>query len=506
MAEKNNTAPETILTIQGLSKSFGTTRANIHIDLNVYKGEIHGLIGENGSGKSTLISQIAGLYAPDEGMMLLNGSPYAPKSPLEANDNKVSMVVQELGIVSALPAGVNVFLGRTSKFSKYGIVSLKKLNQAANAEFEKWDLPKVQLTKLADGMMVETRKMIELARAMSVDPELLILDEITQSLSYNNRNKLYELLKKFKAMGRSAIVITHEVDELIGITDRITVLRDGEVAGVLTSKETTADEVKHLMVGREISGEYYRSDNEPDYDEQTVVLKASNLTVAGEIEDVSFEVHRGEILGFCGISDSGIHTVGKAVYGLEKLTYGSVTLEGTELKSPTQALASNMAYVPKDRDNDALMMQASIWENFALPSTTELTGAACYISPGKLRALARKMTEKMTVKCRDIFQPMSDLSGGNKQKVNLGRWLAKDIKVLILDCPTRGVDVGVKAYIYSLMKEAKTKGIATILISDELTEALGMSDRLCVMKNGKLNTIIPRGEDFTEHSLIRVMV
>jgi len=497
---------ENVLEIRGLSKSFGSTLANIDIDFTLKKGEIHGLIGENGSGKSTLISQVAGILQPDEGEMILNGDIYAPRSLLDANDRGVSMVVQELGIVKSLPAAANIFLGRTKMFSKFGIVSLKKLNQAANAEFEKWDLPKVDLINLTDGMMIETRKMIELARAMSVDPEVLILDEITQSLSYNNRNKLYGLVKKLKAMGRSVIVITHDVEEMIEMTDRITVLRDGKVAGVLSSGETTPDEVKHLMVGREISGEYYRSDNAPDYDENSPVLTVKNISAAGEIQDVSFDVHKGEILGFCGISDSGIHTVGKAVYGLEKLSSGQVLLEGRPLKSPTQALASNMAYIPKDRDNDALMMQASIWENFALPSITELTGKICFIPTRGLRALAQRMSEQMAVKCRDIYQVMRDLSGGNKQKVNLGRWLAKDIKLLILDCPTRGVDVGVKAYIYSLMKEAKAKGIAIILISDELTEVLGMSDRLCVMKNGQLKAIIPRGDDFTEISLIKVMV
>ena len=497
---------ENALEIRGLSKAFGSTQANIGIDFTLKKGEIHGLIGENGSGKSTLISQIAGIYQPDEGEMILNGEVYSPKSPLDANDNRISMVVQELGIVTSLPTGVNVFLGRTKKFSKFGVVSLKKLNQAADAECEKWDLPKVDLSGLADGMMIETRKMVELVRAMSVDPEVLILDEITQSLSYNNRNKLYGLIDKFKAQGRSVIIITHDVDEMIEITDRITVLRDGELAGVLNSRETTPDEVKHLMVGREISGEYYRSDNVPNYDEASPVLSVKNISVGSEIKDVSFDVHKGEILGFCGISDSGIHTIGKAIYGLERLTSGQMLLDGQPLKSPTHALASNMAYVPKDRDNDALMMQASIWENFALPSITEMTGKMCFISPGKLRAMAQKMSEQMTVKCRDIYQKMTDLSGGNKQKVNLGRWLAKDIKLLILDCPTRGVDVGVKAYIYALMKEAKANGIAIILISDELTEVLGMSDRLCVMKNGELKTIIPRGDDFTEHSLIKVMV
>jgi ribose transport system ATP-binding protein len=275
---------------------------------------------------------------------------------------------------------------------------------------------------------------------------------------------------------------------------------------VLNSAETTPDEVKRLMVGREISGDYYRSDTAPDFDDSAPVLSVKNISVKDEISNVSFDVHKGEILGFCGISDSGIHTVGKAVYGLEKLTAGEVLLGGEPLKSPMHALALNMAYVPKDRDNDALMMQASIWENFALPSIAELTDKIGFVSPRKLRTLGQEMTEQMAVKCRDIYQVMADLSGGNKQKVNLGRWLAKDIKLLILDCPTRGVDVGVKTYIYALMKEAKAKGIAIILISDELTEVLGMSDRLCVMKNGELKTIIPRGDGFTEHSLIKVMV
>jgi ribose transport system ATP-binding protein len=495
-----------ILEVRGLCKSFGPTVANRDIDFTLRRGEIHGLIGENGSGKSTLISQIAGLYGSDSGTMTLDGAAYSPRSPLEANAARVSMVVQELGVVGSLPAGVNVFLGRTGQFSKFGIVNLKALTRAAREQFEKWDLPPVDLGGLMGGMMIETRKMIELARAMSIDPEVLILDEITQSLSYNNRGKLYGLLKRFKDMGRSAIVITHDVEELIEITDRITVLRDGGVAGVRVSSDTNPDEIKRLMVGREISGGYYRSDDAPDYDEDAPVLSARGICVAGEIEDVSFDLHRGEILGFCGISDSGIHTVGRALYGLERLTGGELRLDGERLGSPTKSLRRGMAYVPKDRDSDALMMNASVLENMSLPSLCELTGRAWFLSPGKMRELAGRMAQRMQVKCRDVFQPMSDLSGGNKQKVNLGRWLAKDIRVLILDCPTRGVDVGVKAYIYSLMKEAKTSGIATILISVELTEALGMADRLCVMKDGRLKVVIPRGEQFTEHSLIEVMV
>jgi ribose transport system ATP-binding protein len=498
---------ETILEIKDLNKYFGPTHANKDIHFTVRKGEIKGLIGENGSGKSTLISQIAGMYPRDSGVMLFNGKEYNPHNPIDANRCGISIVMQELGVVGSLPAGVNIFLGRTGQFTKNGIISLKALNRAADEQFEKWELPKVPLNRLTDGMMIETRKIIELARALSVDPQILILDEITQSLSMNNRNKLYELLKKLKSMGRSVIVITHDVEELIKITDSITVLRDGEVIGEVLSAEATPGNIKQMMVGREISGDYYRADMKPDY-KDTVVLSAKNLTVSGEFEDLTFDVHEGEILGFCGLSDSGIHSVGKAVYGLTKLSGGTVYLnaKGLGIRKSADALKNDMAYVPKDRDNEALMMHTSILENITLPSLTELQSSVGYLAPKKLKKLASDMTKKLSVKCIDIYQTMDALSGGNKQKVNLGRWLAKDLKVLILDCPTRGVDVGVKSYIYSLMKETKENGIATILISDELTEVLGMADRLIVMRDGRVTGIIRRDEDFTEQSVIGVMI
>lgn len=498
---------ETILEIKGLNKYFGPTHANKNIDFSLKRGEIKGLIGENGSGKSTLISQIAGMLSPDSGQMLLNGEVYSPRSPLEANDLRISMVVQELGVVGSLSAGVNVYLGRTGRFTKNGIVSLNKLYRAAEAEFEKWDLPKMPLNKLVDTMSVETRKIIELARALSVDPHILLLDEITQSLSLNNRKKLYELLKKLKSMGRSVIVITHDVEELIEITDSITVLRDGAVVGEVQSSETTPDEIKTMMVGREISGDYYRADMTADYQDD-VVLSVKNLSVENEIDDVSFDIHKGEILGFCGLSDSGIHSVGKAVFGLSKPSKGTVyfSLNDVYIKKSTQALKNNMAYVPKDRDNEALMIHAGVIENISLPSLDDEKGRLGFISPKKLRLLANRMKEMLSIKCTDIYQTMDALSGGNKQKVNLGRWLARDPKLLILDCPTRGVDVGVKAYIYSIMKEAKKKGVSIVLISDELTEVLGMADRLIVMKAGKIKKVISRHEDFTEQSVIEVMI
>ncbi|MDR3332102.1 MAG: sugar ABC transporter ATP-binding protein [Synergistaceae bacterium] len=496
-----------ILEIKGLYKKFGPTHANINVNFALKRGEIKGLIGENGSGKSTLLSQIAGVYGYDSGEMLLDGKHYAPQNPLDANKLKVSMVLQEHGIIDKLPVGVNVYLGRLQQFTRNGAVNIKALNRAVTDLFDKWGFtdPPVNPSEIMTGMLIEQRKIVELMRALSVEPDIVLLDEITQSLSQNNRAKLYELINKLKEMGKSVIVITHDIDEMLRISDSITVLRDGEVIGDVNTHETAADEIRYMMVGREISGDYYRADKTPDYQEE-IVLKAENITVPGELEDISFDLHKGEILGLCGLSDSGIHAVGKAVYGMSKLSRGSVTIGGTTIKSAENALNNRMSYVPKDRDHDALMIHASILDNAVLPSLTELKGSIGYLSPKKLRHLAHQMVGKLQVKCTGIRQSVDALSGGNKQKVNLGRWLTKDLKVMVLDCPTRGVDVGVKAYIYSLMKQAKKDGIATILISDELTEVLGMADRLIVMKDGHATRTINRDGDFTEHSVIEVMM
>ena len=505
---------DNILEIRGLNKHFDSTHANKDIDFNVKCGEIRGLIGENGSGKSTLISQIAGIYGYDSGEMRINGEFYRPRNPIDGNKHGIAVVMQELGVVSSLPGVVNVFLGHTDQFAKCGLISFKKMYQAANEQFEKWGLSSVPLNRMMDGMSIESRKLVELARALAVEPDILILDEVTQSLSLNNRQMLYELIRKFKEKGRSVICITHDVDELISITDTITVLRDGAVVGTVVSAESSVDEIKQMMVGRKMTEAYYRTDMTPDYSDQ-VVLEVKGLSVSDRdsdafehLTDISFELHKGEILGFCGLSDSGIHTLGKAVYGLEKLSEGTVTLTetGFRIRKPRHALRRNMGYVPKDRDREALMINASVRENLCMTSVSELSGPIGFLSPAKLRKLSEKTVEDFSVKCRDIYQSMSALSGGNKQKVNLGRWLTKDIRILILDCPTRGVDVGVKAYIYELMKEAKKKDISIILISDELTEILGMADRLFVMKNGAITREIRRDEDFTEQSVIRMMI
>lgn len=503
MADKDN-----ILEIRGLCKYFGSTTANDHIDFDLKRGEVRGLAGENGSGKSTLLQQIAGIYLKDAGTMTLNGEDYNPKNPIDAIHKKVGIVVQELGVLNNLPAGVNVFSGRMKQFSRFGVIDMKRVYREAEALFDKYGLMKVPLHQMCSQMSIESRKMVELARALSGDPDILILDEVTQSLSQNNRDMLYRLIEQLKKEGKTLIIITHDLEEMLEICDSISVLRDGRLITTKESTELTTDEVKRLMVGREISNDYYRTDASAAY-EDDVVLSARDLCVPGKIENVSFELHKGEILGFCGLSDSGIHEVGKAVFAISAHRKGTVTLKTSEEVSVNSihcATQNGMAYVPKDRDGEALMMQDSIVSNFVLPSLNELQGKGIFLSPKKMNDMARKGIGEFQVKCSGMQQKMSGLSGGNKQKVNLGRWLLKDLTVLVLDCPTRGVDVSVKAYIYHVMNEARKKGLAMILISDELPEVLGMSDRLLVMKNGKIQGEFMRGENFTQEALIEVMV
>ncbi|MDR3364702.1 MAG: sugar ABC transporter ATP-binding protein [Clostridiales Family XIII bacterium] len=500
-------AGEVILRTEKLNKTFGPTRANIDIDFELRCGEIHGLVGENGSGKSTLLSQIVGIIKSDSGAMHLNGEAYAPRTPLDAYDSGIGIVVQELGVIGNLPAGVNVFIGRHQRFTKMGIVNTAKINEEVREIAKKWDLADLSLGSLTGTMNVESRKQIELLRALAVDPQILILDEITQALSYDNRRRLYAIIDKFKAMGRSVLMISHDLEEVMGACDRLTALRDGKVVATVRTADITMNELKRMMVGRDMEGDYYRDDKAPSKGED-IVLSVRGLNVVGEISEMAFDLYEGEIVGFCGLSDSGIHTLGKALYGLSEGREGNIRLEKLDLPidSPQAALRGAMAYVPKERDWEGLMMQGSVRSNLTLPSLDILKDKIGFLWTGALNASAKRSVEDFSVKCRDIAQEMNGLSGGNKQKVNLGRWISKELSCLILDCPTRGVDVGAKAYIYQLMKQLKDDGLGMILISDELLEVLGMADRIFVVKNGKIAKELRRGADFTEENIIEVML
>jgi ribose transport system ATP-binding protein len=499
---------ECVLEVRNINKFFGPTHANNDISLSFYRGEVRGIVGENGSGKSTLSSIFCGIQKADSGEMYKDGKLYTPKSPLDAIDNGISMVVQEIGVLSQLNIPLNIFIGREKQFSRFGIINTGKVKKAAQKELEKLGLGGLDVDDYAGDLSIEHRKMIELTRALMVVPDILILDEITQALSRDNRDRVYKVIRELTAKNKTVIVITHDIEEIVELADTITVLRDGQVVGTVDAHDITPDKVKSMMIGRDLTGTYYREATEETRGEN-VILSVKDLSMPGILDNVSFDLYEGEILAFCGLSDAGIHELGESIYRIAKKSHGTVMTPLAKKKvaeTPIDIIRAGGAYLSKDRDVAGLMLQADIKTNISFPSIRDLAKRGVFVVPKDVKKKAQSAVDTFDIKCTGIQQPVMRLSGGNKQKVNLSRWLTRDLKFIILDCPTRGVDIGVKEYIYHVMADAKEKGIGIILITDELPEAIGMADRIIVMNNGKIAKSINRSEGFTEESIIEVMI
>ena len=358
---------------------------------------------------------------------------------------------------------------------------------------------------MIDQYNFEDRKLVEIVKATYMKPKILVIDETTTALSQNGRLELYKIMDAIRADGRSVIFISHDLGEVLTHTDTVSVLRDGEYIGTVNAADATEDDLKRLMVGREIGSAYYRTDyGTPVSDE--VVLTVKGVTVPGEIRDVSFELHKGEILGFGGLSECGMHEVGKAIFGASWNREGSVTLrDGTEIRDIPTAIRHSVAYASKDRDNESIILNESIRNNVVLPSLEELASHNLLYGP-KLTKFADTHAKQMQTKMQSVKQFVSDLSGGNKQKVVLARWIGKNSDILVLDSPTRGIDVKVKQAIYALMEQLKEQGKSIIMISEEIPELLGMSDRIFVMKDGRISGEFLRSRELSEEDLIKKMV
>lgn len=493
--------------VQNINKSFGITRANHNVSMEIKSGEVHGLIGENGSGKSTLISVISGMAQKDSGEMFLNGKPYEPSSPVTALESHIGTVVQELGLVDGLSVAANIFLGRMDRFKKMNVIDNRAMYDEVEKLYKKWNLPRINPKIMAGSLTVEQKKLVELTRALSIDPDLLILDEITAALSYKTRKILFDIMDRLIEENKSILIVTHDIEELLRVSDVITILRDGEKIAAKNKDELTESSLKRLMVGREIEGDYYRADSEDDYSNE-VVLSIRNLSDGVSFNDVSFDMHKGEIVGLCGLSDAGIHEVAEAVFGVRPVESGEIVFakDSKKIRNASMAMAYGMGYVPKDRDKQALMVNDSIENNVTLSMLDEIKGPLGFISPGKIEEAGKKVIEDYRIVAVNEKVPLASLSGGNRQKVNLGRWLLQEKKILILDSPTRGVDVGVKAYIYDIMKQLKKKGVSILLVSDELPEIIGLSDTVYVFKNSRIEKKFRRSEGLTEEKIIEVML
>jgi ribose transport system ATP-binding protein len=496
-----------LLETKNLTKVFGQTVAVDEVSIEILSGEIHGLVGENGSGKSTISSMINGIYPPTAGEMLLEGEPYSPKSQIDANRRGVSMIVQEMSTIEDLTVAENIFFGSEDLFTRGGVIRKKEMNAKAKEYLEAYGLSRIQPENDITRYSFEERKLIELVKATYFGPKLLVVDETTTALSQDGREELFQVMAQLKSQGTTVIIISHDLQEILGICDRITVLRDGKhVVTIEKTPQTTEDELKTYMIGRELSGHYYREDSGREIAPDPV-LTVKDLEVEGCLHQISFDLYRGEILGVGGLTESGMHELGKALFGAIKPTSGSVTLAGRRkpITSISQAIENEIAYASKNRDQEGLMLQASIMDNVCISSIDKLVRFGL-IPPRKERAFAEKETLRMKTKMESVDQFVSALSGGNKQKVVLAKWLAHDSDILILDSPTRGIDVNVKASIYELMQQLVSGGKSILMISEELMELIGMCDRLLILKDGAISQELLRTDGLSEEKIIQHMI
>ncbi len=494
---------EPILTVRGMDKSFGATVALRQVDLDVYPGEIRGLIGENGSGKSTLTSIIAGIQKADAGEIRFHGQPWQPSSMIDALIHGIGMIVQETGTIPGITVAENLFLGESSRFrTKLGLISRRAMEREARQALDVIHADHIQPGMPTAMLDLQERKLVEVARVMVKKPEILVVDETTTALSQKGRELLYRLMNSLKAEGRSVIFISHDLDEIKQVCDTLTVLRDGRIITHFKKESYDDDAIKTSMIGREMQGDYYRADSVPSWQED-VLLRAIHLTGSG-LKDISLEVRAGEILGVGGLSECGMHTLGKALFGSAQLTGGTVETEGRVFTDPKQATRLGVGYVSKERDTESLCQQASIRDNIAIAGLKHIRKKHLILKKRET-AYVQKQVDTLSIKCRHMEQPVSAMSGGNKQKVVFGKWLGAGSRVLILDCPTRGVDIGVKQSMYQLIAQMKREGKAILIISEEMAELIGMCDRLLVMKDGAVQKEFLRGQ-MNEADIIRYMI
>lgn len=499
---------EILFEAKDILKKYGSTIALNHVNLTVYRGEVRGLLGENGSGKSTLSSIAAGIQGATSGEMFFKGSPYKPNTMIEASKIGFGMIVQEMGTIPGITVAQNIFLGNENKFKRFGLVSTKEMNKAAKEALDNIGFFDVSPSDYIDRLDMQDRKLVEIAKVMYNNPEILVVDETTTALSQKGRTIIYNIIQKMKKEGKSVIFISHDLEETIEQCDALTILRDGVLVATVEKEDINERTIKQYMVGREIEDSYYRKDKETTHDSE-VVLDIKNLTTGrGLLTNFSTKLHKGEILGIGGLSHCGMRELGRAVFGEETVVTGSVTHvpSGVEIKNARIAIEHGMGYVSKNRDLEALVLTASIKDNIVGAGYDVVSDGSFLIKPSDEQKYVAQQIDNLRIKCSSMNQNVQYLSGGNKQKVVFAKWIGRQSKILILDCPTRGVDIGVKAAMYQLMEKMKNEGCSIIMISEELTELIGMCDRLLILKNGRISGELLRSDGLDENKIIDYMI
>ena len=477
-----------LLSLTGVSKEFPGVKAldNVHFDLN--RGEVHAIVGENGAGKSTLMKILSGIYKKDAGNINYQGKQVNVSSPFEAQKLGISIIHQELNLMPDLTVAQNIFIGREDRRKGRVFLNNAKLNNAARELLVELELA-LDPKAIVGGLTIAKQQMVEIAKAVSYRGEVIIMDEPTSSLTPAETESLFKIIRTLKAAGKGVVYISHRLEELNKITDRITVLRDGEYVKTLNTAETSISEVISLMVGRKVDQDQ-RPDLRPHNNE--IVLSVEGISDQHLLRDVSFDLRKGEILGFAGLMGAGRTELARALIGANQKTAGKVTLRGKEVKinNPSDAVKAGIGYLSEDRNKYGLLLIQNVTFNTILSSIPAFSNKFGFLKTKPAGALVREAIKQLSIRTPSENQYVKNLSGGNQQKVVIAKWLTRDCDILIFDEPTRGIDVGAKDEIYKLLTKLASEGKSIIMISSELPEILRMSDRIAVMCEGKLTGII----------------
>ena len=471
---------DVILTMEGIDKSFPGVHALDHVNLEVKKGEVHALMGENGAGKSTLMKVLTGIYTKDEGKIVYEGKEVAYTNPKEAQEAGIVIVHQELNMLGHLSVAQNIFIGREMK--KGGFIDDAKMNAEAGKLFQRLNIdinPKEKMSRLTVGK----QQMCEIAKAISHKAKVIIFDEPTAALTESEISELFKIIRDLRKNQLGIVYISHRMDEINVITDRVTVMRDGGYVGTLITKDSTKDDIINMMVGRVI---YEDPKTESSVAKDApVVLKVENLSAGKMVKNVSFELKKGEILGFSGLMGAGRTETARALFGADKKDSGEIYVNGkkVEIHNPIDAVKYGIGYLSEDRKRYGIVTEKTVAENSTMACLDEYM-SGIFINKKKEDETALKYVKQLKTKTPNVDQLVVNLSGGNQQKVVIAKWLIKDCDILIFDEPTRGIDVGAKSEIYHLMNELAASGKSIIMISSEMTEILRMSDRIIVMCEG----------------------
>jgi ribose transport system ATP-binding protein len=492
---------EQLLLIEGVNKEFPGVKALSNMHLNLNAGEVHAVIGENGAGKSTLMKILSGIYQKDSGSITYKGEHVDVNSPLEAQHLGISIIHQEIHLAPHLTVAQNIFIGREPRARGRIFLNDNLLNKMAQDLLDELNL-KIDPTAIVGELTIARQQMVEIAKAVSYRGSVIIMDEPTSSLTPSETEALFNIIRDLKKRNMGIIYISHRLEELDAIADRVTVIRDGEFIKTLNAKETNIDEIISLMVGRSVD---HNQRPAPRNLSGKTVLKAENFSTKFLLKDVSFELKEGEILGFAGLMGSGRTELARALIGADPKTSGKVLLHGKEIEihGPADAVDAGIGYLSEDRKRFGLLLIQDVTFNIALSSLKKFTNKFGFFKKSPAVVIAKEGIKTLGIKTPSERQLLKNLSGGNQQKVVIAKWLAKDCEILIFDEPTRGIDVGAKDEIYKLLTRLASQGKSIIMISSELPEVLRMSDRIAVMCEGRLTGII-ENKDADQNSIMQL--